>query len=841
MGSPVIKITFPFEPGVIYDSKERFAFWDSPNTIQWFKDRGYTLYQRIWDDSRATHTSFPTFPPDTDLVSKNQLVEAEGPYAYYDLETMDHYTCIKAPLRAREPTGKVVFAQDSLKRHVTIKLVRDDTDEYRVLRYLNQQNLEILKENCVIPVLELLPIEGFWFAVMPRVTNLLKMGNGDSPSQSFIFARCCCYYTFNVEGTLNLKRVQGMSYLHDHKIAHGDINITNVLVNHFSDTYMANEKRKILRHERSLCYALFDFDFSVMLPPEINKKEYRLPYDRSWGSFNISNDTSAGEYDYDPFVFDVGAMGVTICQLYQHLAEDLPFLAPLLDMMTTWDLERRFTAFEALQFFEKCLSEVSEENLSFTVSVGTRIVQRYNKYNRWENVPPEFAERWKAYKAPPIPWHLKMLRFIYRHSRNDHILPMIREIYDNSERFAFWDSPYTIQWFKDRGYTLYQRIWDESEAMDTSFPVHPSEVEFVEAEYPYACYDLDTMDCSKAPLRAREVTGKVMFAQDFLKRHVAIKLVQDDTDEYRVLRYLSQQNLDILKENCIIPILDLIPVEGFWFAVMPRQVLQTTALELASQSRKLFEDGDQASTTPDPGLSYLHDHNIAHGDINDTNVLVNHFSDMYLLDDRRTDLRSSKSLSYALFDFDFSTILAPEANKKEFRLPYRRSWGTFNVSYDTAAGEYDYNPFVFDVGAMGVSLCSWHQHLAKDLPLLAPLLDMMTTWDLDCRFTASEALRFFEERLSEVPEEDLQINVSNDIPGEYYMICNRWENIPPDFAERWKAYKTPPIPWHLKTLRFINEHSINYNIIPQTRLFFFRLSSMPRRFYRRICPPKITL
>lgn len=61
-----------------------------------------------------------------------------------------------------------------------------------------------------------------------------------------------------------------------------------------------------------------------------------------------------------------------------------------------------------------------------------------------------------------------------------------------------------------------------------------------------------------------------MFAQDAHKRHVAVKIVRDDTDEYRILRYLSQQSLDVLKENCILPVLDLLPVEGFWFAIMPR-------------------------------------------------------------------------------------------------------------------------------------------------------------------------------------------------------------------------------------------------------------------------------
>ncbi|PPQ83770.1 hypothetical protein CVT25_000119, partial [Psilocybe cyanescens] len=57
----------------------------------------------------------------------------------------------------------------------------------------------------------------------------------------------------------------------------------------------------------------------------------------------------------------------------------------------------------------------------------------------------------------------------------------------NDDRFAFWASPNTMQWFKTRGYTLYQRSLDESG--DSSFPSIPSEVEFADAEYPYACYD----------------------------------------------------------------------------------------------------------------------------------------------------------------------------------------------------------------------------------------------------------------------------------------------------------------------------------------------------------------
>lgn len=49
-----------------------------------------------------------------------------------------------------------------------------------------------------------------------------------------------------------------------------------------------------------------------MLP----SRDARLPYRLSWGTFNLTGDTDAGEFDYNPFAMDVGAVGMTLCQRY---------------------------------------------------------------------------------------------------------------------------------------------------------------------------------------------------------------------------------------------------------------------------------------------------------------------------------------------------------------------------------------------------------------------------------------------------------------------------------------------------------------------------------------------
>uniref|UniRef100_A0A8H7XQI3 Protein kinase domain-containing protein n=1 Tax=Psilocybe cubensis TaxID=181762 RepID=A0A8H7XQI3_PSICU len=241
----ILHIPFYFEPGLgLYDMEKRFTFWASPEVREWFKARGYTLYERCWEEDMILDTSIPAIPPQTDCG------EAEYPYAYFDTDSEEPEEP-KMPLRSRDMTGKAGFAQDALGRHVAIKIVRADTDEYRILRFLHEQSLDTLKENSIIPVLELIPNGAFWFAVMPRWALYI-----DTPEPVYIHE-----VVFIVHSLL-----KGLHYLHANNIVHGDICSGNFLVNHITDDWIGIPRRGHLRAEKRLLYALFDFDLSIIPP-----------------------------------------------------------------------------------------------------------------------------------------------------------------------------------------------------------------------------------------------------------------------------------------------------------------------------------------------------------------------------------------------------------------------------------------------------------------------------------------------------------------------------------------------------------------------------------------------
>ncbi|KAJ3506406.1 hypothetical protein NLJ89_g6886 [Agrocybe chaxingu] len=376
-----LTIPFPF-PAVVEDDNlnvdiltERYAFWDSPATFQWFEARGYTLYKRMPTEEYALMPNNYTVP----RLPSEPFVRAEYPYPYHE-----NYSA---------------FSKDYIRY------------ELRILQFLRHQNLETLKEHCLIPILDILPVKGFSFAVMPRWGSSIY-----NPAPNTLRDVVAIIHSM-------LK----------------DICLRNVLVNHFSNDHAGpvNPTREKLRCADQLSYAIFDFDVSIMVPPEVEKSEFRLPYKMSWcGSYNHPFDTVQGEFDYDPFAYDVGTMGREFCQEYQHLSASLPLLAPLLDGMTTRNISRRFTAEQALQFLETELGQLSDKHLEQEFFEATDVIE-YDKYDRWHQLPSNFVQKWAVYKEPPLPATTRFLRWLYSFESLVHVIPFVRRA-----AFHIWRFPY---------------------------------------------------------------------------------------------------------------------------------------------------------------------------------------------------------------------------------------------------------------------------------------------------------------------------------------------------------------------------------------------------------------
>lgn len=76
--------------------------------------------------------------------------------------------------------------------------------------------------------------------------------------------------------------------------------------------------REKLRESELVEYALFDYGYSAILPKSTDVKTCRHPHEDIWyATYNELNDVMQGEYDYNPFAFDVGCLGHLFCEDFQ--------------------------------------------------------------------------------------------------------------------------------------------------------------------------------------------------------------------------------------------------------------------------------------------------------------------------------------------------------------------------------------------------------------------------------------------------------------------------------------------------------------------------------------------
>jgi hypothetical protein len=121
---------------------------------------------------------------------------------------------------------------------------------------------------------------------------------------------------------------------------------------------------------------------------------------------------------------------------------------------------------------------------------------------------------------------------------------------------------------------------------------------------------------------------------------------------------------------------------------------------------------------------------------------------------------------------------------------------------DTDEGSF-YDPFKFDVACMGHMFlfynvsCYWlsespwdilrsgrnSQHLIPIMPLLAPLIDRMSTQDVGYRFTAAEALAF--SRYIRQAYTDLNAKLPSQLLREVEVSTDPWEYLPSEYVQLW--------------------------------------------------------
>ncbi|KAH9856663.1 hypothetical protein C2E23DRAFT_940006 [Lenzites betulinus] len=223
------------------------------------------------------------------------------------------------------------------------------------------------------------------------------------------------------------------------------------------------------------------------------------------------------------------------------------------------------------------------------------------------------------------------------------------------------------------------------------------------------------------------------------------------------------------------------------------------------------------------GLAHLHRHRIVHRDISETNILVDWYcryptSDQ--CDQRAREHRRSANVAYALFDFDLSLILPLDTSLTACRRPPLESLsGSYLYRpFDLSLGERHYNPFAFDVACLGNLYLCWLNDAISAVPLLAPLFGKMTAHIVNDRWTAEEALLFFNEIQAGLTPEVLDSSIL--LNGDLACLDNPelyWRRLSLDLQIKWKTYRPPPITWWRKLLRKVNATDTGYWIVSHVR------------------------
>ncbi|KAK0459073.1 uncharacterized protein EV420DRAFT_1642066 [Desarmillaria tabescens] len=394
-------------------------WWLSPRVRQWFEDKGYFLYHPLVVKGASSGFLVPSM--DFDQVGLS--CDEPFPYAYTSGPRAKGDYLFGVP---NTNNGRVFYAQDSQARHVFIRAVRAGSPQLDIYRYLHQKQGENSFFEGIIPILEFLELDECCFVVMPR------WGRASSWE---------CTLRSNL--TFIHFLLKGLAFLHENNIVHRNLHLESIVTNHVINPKLPamNEARRDLQHAGKLVPALVDFDLAIQFDPDSSN---RLLPRRMAQQSSVQRDLSQGEYRYDPFAYDVEAMGYMLCAQFQHLTPALPLLAPLFDRMITRDKQKRFTAPEAFRFFRDMSSKPDvvrghDMDVRLDDLVGFAPANRlhYEDYDRWEGLPESFVDEYgPEYREPPLSWRIRALRSVCRSFVGFWCVLVIRRVVD-AIRFSF--------------------------------------------------------------------------------------------------------------------------------------------------------------------------------------------------------------------------------------------------------------------------------------------------------------------------------------------------------------------------------------------------------------------
>lgn len=94
----------------------------------------------------------------------------------------------------------------------------------------------------------------------------------------------------------------------------------------------------------------------------------------------------------------------------------------------------------------------------------------------------------------------------------------------------------------------------------------------------------------------------------------------------------------------------------------------------------------------------------------------------------------------------------------------------------------------------------------------------MTTHVVAARFTAAEALQFFDEYIAaSVPEEVLQTPLANKPPVYLADVQDYWAGLPREFVRQWGHYRRPPVSMPARLLRWLCGFNVGWKMVYNIR------------------------